>query len=150
MNPLEFIVLGPEDANVIMAGAALFDHEPREEWAKQFLARDGHHMVWARLGGDDAGFISGVEITHPDKGTEMLLYELGVEAQFRRRGIATALVEELAAIARERGCHGMWVPVDADNEVAQQFYLAAGAGPVEPAVTMWWDLTTGSQPEPQS
>ena len=122
------------------AGAALFDDAPREEWAVQFLARDGHHMVWARADGLDAGFITGIEITHPDKGTEMVLYELGVEPEFRRRGIATLLVEELARIGVERGCHGMWVPVDGDNEVAQQFYLAAGADPAEPAVTMWWSL----------
>jgi len=94
------------------------------------------------VGGHDAGFISGIEITHPDKGTEMLLYELGVEPEFRRRGIATALVEELASVGRERGCHGMWVPVDADNEVAQKFYRATDSGPAERVVTMWWDLAT--------
>ncbi len=31
--------------------------------------------------------VSGVELTHPDKGTEMFLYELGVAERFRGRGI---------------------------------------------------------------
>lgn len=142
MNDVALLRLGSDDVGVIMSGAALFDDAPQEEWAAQFLARDGHHMIWARAGGHDAGFISGIEITHPDKGTEMLLYELGVEPEFRRRGIATALVEELASVGRERGCHGRWVPVDADNEVAQKFYRATDAGPAERVVTMWWDLAT--------
>ncbi len=33
-------------------------------------------------------------------------------------------------------------PEDADNEVAQQFHLAADSGPAEPVVTLWWDLAT--------
>ncbi|HZE00492.1 MAG TPA: GNAT family N-acetyltransferase, partial [Pseudonocardiaceae bacterium] len=51
----------------------------------------------------------------PDKGTEMFLYELGVDDRFRRRGIGKALVAALAELARESGCYGMWVLTDSDN-----------------------------------
>ena len=71
--------------------------------------------------------ISGVETTHPDKGTEMFLYELGVDEDARRQGVATALVNALAALARERGCYGMWVGVDTDNAAARATYRRAGA-----------------------
>ena len=51
----------------------------------------------SRTTGDrPVGMISGVETTHPDKGTEMFLYELGVDEDARRRGVATALVNALA------------------------------------------------------
>lgn len=53
MNDVELLRLGSDDVGVIMSGAALFDDAPREEWAAQFLARDGHHMIWARVGGHD-------------------------------------------------------------------------------------------------
>ena len=76
--------------------------------------------------------MSGVETTHPDKGTEMFLYELGVDDAFRGRGIATALVEALAAHARGLGCHGMWVLTEEDNAVARRTYRAAGGAEDRP------------------
>ena len=49
------------------------------------------------------GFVSGVETTHPDKGTEMFLYELGVDDSARRqgvgRGIALAATRPLARVS---------------------------------------------------
>ena len=63
-----------------------------------------------------------MEVTHPDKGTEMFLYELAVDEPFRRRGIGRALVERLAALAREAGCYGMWVITDKDNDAARATY----------------------------
>ena len=46
------------------------------------------------------GFTTGVEMTHPDKGTEMFLYELEVTEAFRRRGIGFALLTQLKELAR--------------------------------------------------
>ena len=45
--------------------------------------------------------MSGVETMHPDKGTEMFLYELDV-AEGPRQGVGRALVAALADLARER------------------------------------------------
>jgi ribosomal protein S18 acetylase RimI-like enzyme len=73
------------------------------------------------------GFVSGVETTHPDKGTEMFLYELAVAEPSRRRGIGRALVDRLAALAKETGCYGMWVVTDHDNAAARATYEGAGA-----------------------
>ena len=71
------------------------------------------------------GFVSGVETTHPDKGTEMFLYELGVDESARRQGVGRALVEALAAFAEERGCYGMWVLTEDDNVAARKTYERA-------------------------
>ena len=62
-----------------------------------------------------------------DKGAEMFLYELGVTESHRRRGIGRALVDALAALARERGCYGMWVATDEDNIAALATYRRSGA-----------------------
>ena len=75
---------------------------------------------------------------HPDKGTEMFLYELGVDEVFRGRGIATALVRALADLARERGCYGMWVLSDADNEAATSTYGRAGGTEPSPQTMIEW------------
>ena len=65
-----------------------------------FLADERHHLLVAYDGPRPVGFVSGVEVTHPDKGTEMFLYELAVDEPYRRRGIGRDLVEQLATVAR--------------------------------------------------
>ena len=132
--------LTPADVDAVLAAAALFDSAPTAEWAAQFLTREGHHLLIASVDDVPAGFVSGVETIHPDKGTEMLLYELGVDEPYRRRGIGRALSRQLLAIARERGCYGMWVPLELDNEAAVATYRSAGADEPEGAVTMTWSL----------
>ncbi|WP_405492724.1 GNAT family N-acetyltransferase [Streptomyces sp. NBC_00096] len=111
----------------LQAAEGLFDGPARTEWSERFLASPGHLMLIAYVDGAPVGMVSGVEMSHPDKGTEMCLYELSVDEGHRRRGIGRALTEALAAEARERGCYGMWVGVDTDNEAALATYGAAGA-----------------------
>jgi ribosomal protein S18 acetylase RimI-like enzyme len=141
VRPLELRIERVVDADAVLAAADLFDARPRPDATAGFLARDGHHLLLAHdHAGRAVGMVSGIETAHPDKGTEMLLYELGVAQDARRRGIGTALVRALADLARERGCTGMWVAVDAGNDPALATYRAAGAGPPEPCAVLAWDL----------
>ncbi|WP_369144323.1 N-acetyltransferase family protein [Streptomyces sp. R44] len=112
----------------LLAAEHLYDSPPREEWAARFLAAPGHLLLIAYAeDGFPAGFVSGIEMHHPDKGTEMCLYELSVDESHRRRGIGRALSEALVAEARARGCYGAWVGVDTDNAPALATYRSAGA-----------------------
>ncbi|MEU7552003.1 GNAT family N-acetyltransferase [Streptomyces sp. NPDC044571] len=111
----------------LQAAEGLFDGPVRLDRSEKFLAAPGHLMLIAYVDDVPAGMVSGVEMTHPDKGTEMCLYELSVDEGYRRRGIGRALTEALAAEARARGCYGMWVGVDTDNEAALATYGSAGA-----------------------
>jgi ribosomal protein S18 acetylase RimI-like enzyme len=124
-------------AEAVEAAAHLFDSPLLHEATGRFLADEGHHLLIAYVDGVPAGMISGVEMTHPDKGTEMFVYELGVEEPFRGRGIAKALVAALEEVARERGCHGMWVVTDEDNHAAHATYLAAGGEEDRARVYAW-------------
>jgi ribosomal protein S18 acetylase RimI-like enzyme len=65
-------------------------------------------------------------VTHPDKGTEMFLYELAVDHRHRHQGIGTALVNALAELARSQDCYGMWVLADDENAAAAATYGKAG------------------------
>ncbi|MEX1279901.1 MAG: GNAT family N-acetyltransferase [Acidimicrobiia bacterium] len=132
--------LGPTDAEEVVGAGHLFDRDPDPAWTRDFLSRDGHHLLLAYEDGDPVGFISGVELAHPDKGVEMLLYELGVDEPFRRRGIGRALIGALADLGRERRCRSMWVPIEGGDDVAAAVYRSAGAGPVEAAGILLWDL----------
>ena len=92
--------------------------QPRLRPTARFLGEAGHHLLIAYDDERAVGFVTGVEVTHPDKGTEMFLYELAVDEPFRRQGIGRALVERLAELARDAGCYGMWVITDDINRAA--------------------------------
>jgi len=122
-----------------MAASDLFDHRPKPDATARFLAERGHHLLIAYDGAEPIGFVSGVETVHPDKGTEMFLYELGVAESHHRRGVGRALVEHLATVARSIGCYGMWVATDDTNVAAMATYEATGATRDDkPAVILTW------------
>jgi ribosomal protein S18 acetylase RimI-like enzyme len=133
--------LGPADVDAVLAASPLFDGPADRAATARFLAAPDHHLLMAFDGDLAVGFVSGVETTHPDKGTEMLLYELAVGEAARGRGIGAALVVSLRDLAVERGCYGMWVLTDDDNDAALATYRRAGAA--EPTRHVMLDWTFG-------
>jgi ribosomal protein S18 acetylase RimI-like enzyme len=123
---VEIVRLAPGDDERVRAAQDLFDGPARAEATARFLASDTHHMLVAYEDEAPVGFVSGMEITHPDKGTEMFLYELSVAEPARRRGIGRALVHALGELAQEHGRYDMFVLTDDANTAAQATY-AAGA-----------------------
>lgn len=135
-------------AEALVAASHLFDGPASHEGAVAFLDAPRHHLLLA-LEGDDGpalGFVSGVEMTHPDKGTEMFLYELSVDEASRGQGVGAALVEALGVLARELGCYGMWVLTDHDNAAARRTYGAAGATDAGSFRMLDWTFTDGPPP----
>jgi ribosomal protein S18 acetylase RimI-like enzyme len=130
--------MGAGDEERVSEAANLFDNPPRKDAVIRFLADPVHYLLIAYSAGRPVGFVSGVELTHPDKGTEMLLYELAVDEHHRHHGIGTALVQELAELARSHECYGMWVLADDENAAAAATYRKAG-GDVEsqPLMFSW-------------
>src|SRR5436190_23902731 len=105
--------LGQGEDGAVAAAQHLFDGPSDPGATARFLADPNHHLLVAYDPADrPVGFVSGVELTHPDKGTEMFLYELAVDGPVQRRGTGRALVEALATHARERGCCGLFVFTD--------------------------------------
>jgi ribosomal protein S18 acetylase RimI-like enzyme len=133
--------LTPDDLPDLERAGHLFDGPVRRDAARRFLDTPTHHLCFAWLGGEPVGFVSGVELTHPDKGTELFLVELGVDESARGRGIGTALVRAMADRARALGCTGMWTLTEAANTPAIRTYLAGGGTPEdEPLVLPVWSF----------
>jgi ribosomal protein S18 acetylase RimI-like enzyme len=138
--------LGPGDDEAVAAVQHLFDGPSDPAATARFLADPGHHLLVAYdADGRPVGFVSGVEMTHPDKGTEMFLYELAVAEPARRRGVGRALVEALAKLARERGCYGMFVFTDDDNTAARTTYHRAGARDHSLQLMLEWEFRSGGE-----
>ena len=135
--------LGADDLAEALTIGHLLDGPVRDDATRRFLASPTNHLLVAFENGRPAGFITGVELTHPDKGTEMFLYELGVDEAFRRQGIGRQLTEALATLAHERGCYGMWVGTEPDNLAALATYRSAGATSSNPFVGFTWDFESG-------
>lgn len=139
---MEIRYLDAADADRLAAAGHLFDEPVDEGLAQRFLADPAHHCFLAYEGAEPVGFVTGVAIRHPDKRTEMLLYELGVDEPWRRRGIGRALVEALRERAREAGMRGMWVLTEPGDEPALATYRSAGAEVDEGARVLEWRLTS--------
>lgn len=137
---MELRWLDPTDVPEIVSASDLFDVPADERWARHFLDQPSHHLCIAYEDGEPAGFVSGVEMTHPDKGTEMFLYELGVDESVRGRGIGTALVHALVSRARERGCYGVWTLTERENAAALATYRRTDPMEESDVVLFGWQL----------
>ncbi len=130
------------EPEVVLAAPHLFDGPPRPDATRTFLDAPGHHILMAfdDRDGRAVGMVTGVEMTMPDKGTEMFLYELAVDPSAQGRGIGTALAAALAEIAVQHGCYDMWVLTDHDNLPALGAYRRSGATASEPTTMLTWDF----------
>jgi ribosomal protein S18 acetylase RimI-like enzyme len=116
----------PGDEPEIARFEAAFDYAVLPDETRRFLDDDRHHLLLGYVDDRPAGFVSAVEVFHPDKRPELFLNEIGVVDEARRRGVARALIEELKRLGQERGCGTMWVLTDEDNEAAMGLYRSTG------------------------
>jgi aminoglycoside 3-N-acetyltransferase I len=84
-------------------------------------------MLVAFDGERPVGFVLAHELPrrHGDR-SKLFVYEVDVAETHRRRGIASALLERLAELARERGIRVGFVLTDEDNVAANALYRSAG------------------------
>lgn len=58
--------------------------------------------------------------------SEIYIYDLAVDENYRRRGIATGCINKLREIAREVGSYVIYVQADHDDEPAIKLYESLG------------------------
>jgi ribosomal protein S18 acetylase RimI-like enzyme len=120
--------IGPNDAEVLDRVAEdVFDQDIDPARVAAYLAEPNHLMVLAVASGEVVGQTRGVVHRHPDLPTELYIDNLGVTPGRRREGIATRLLDELAAWGKEKGCEEAWVGTEVDNEAARALYDARGS-----------------------
>jgi GNAT superfamily N-acetyltransferase len=107
------------------------------EQGERFLAHPDTLLLVARWDGEACGFLSAYRLQRFDhRRAEVLLYEIGVQEPFQRRGIGRALIEEAKRWAAEVGADELWVLTEEGNAPARALYAAAG-GREEHDLTMF-------------
>lgn len=93
--------------------------QPDDADLADLLARDTLLVVAARMGEKAVGAAAAhVPPKFEQARSELYLYDLAVDESFRRRGIATALIERQRTLARQRGIHVIFVQADRDDAPA--------------------------------
>jgi ribosomal protein S18 acetylase RimI-like enzyme len=131
-DDITFRHLGPDDLPLLLAvREGLFDNPVDPVQAAAFLADPLHEIVLAYAGDDTVGL-------HPDKPPAMFVNEVGVREDWQRCGIGRAVTERLMEVARARGCKGIWLGTEPDNDAALALYRSLG-GDEEAFVGFGWD-----------
>lgn len=103
---------------------------PSDDYARRLLARDTFLALVAQT--EDGRVIGGLAAYELPKfeqaRSELYIYDLGVDAEYRRQGVATALIAELQRIGRDRGASVIFVQADTtvDDEPAIALYSKLG------------------------
>jgi len=107
------------------------------EQGRLFLVNPDNLLAVARWEGELCGFVSAHRLQRFDaRRAEVLLYEIGVDERFQRRGVGRALIAEVVRWAEEIGVDEVWVLTNRSNTAAMALYQAAGGEEDAPDVTM--------------
>ena len=102
------------------------------------LADERTLFVVAFDGDTPVGFAFGYLLPRCHGDAEMLfVYEVDVDAGYRRQGTPTRLLRELERLARDRGVREAFVLADADNDPAARLYASIGGEPID---VVQWEL----------
>ncbi len=102
---------------------------PSAAYLRRLLGGEHFFAVVAMDGDAVVGGLAAYELKKfEQERSEMHLYDLGVTAAYRRRGLATGLIEELKRIAAERGAYLIFVQADTgvEDEPAIALYTKLG------------------------
>jgi aminoglycoside 3-N-acetyltransferase I len=102
-------------------------NRPSEAYLKRLLGSDYFIALVALQDGQVVGGIAAYELMKfEQERSEIYIYDLAVAVTHRRRGIATALIQELKQIAAGRGAYVVFVQADIDDEPAIALYTKLG------------------------
>jgi aminoglycoside 3-N-acetyltransferase I len=124
-------LLGPEDGDVVRK---LAEDTPQTA----LLADERTIFLAAFQGAEPIGFVFGYELPRRHGNPSILfVYELDVDAAYRRQGIATRLMTELGRIAQARGIREGFVLTEPDNDAANALYASLAGERVD---SVMWDF----------
>ena len=139
-NPtaIDIRLLGLGDAGLLEAMLTLFGtafHEadtysgarPGPEYLRTLLASDSFIALAALSDGEVVGALAAYELRKFEQPrSEIYIYDLAVDGEHRRRGVATRLIRDLQGVAAARGAHVIFVQADVGDDPAIELYTRLG------------------------
>ena len=100
---------------------------PDDAYFRRLLSSSYFIALAASAGDDVVGGLAAYELVKfEQQRSEIYIYDLAVAEPFRRRGIATSLIEELKRIAVARGAYVIYVQADLGDDPAIALYSGLG------------------------
>jgi aminoglycoside 3-N-acetyltransferase I len=136
--PYSVRILGAHDAALMnamlgMFGEAFEDPEtygaarPSPAYLERLLGSDDFVALVAVSGDEVVGGLAAYVLRKFERErSEIYIYDLAVRAAHRRRGIATALIQELQRLGAERGAYVIFVQADLVDAPAIALYSKLG------------------------
>ena len=129
--------LGSDDVAAMHAANRLFAdvfgeeayHGPAagDDHLRKLLADDRFIALTAQVDGALAGALAAYELVKFEaERSEIYIYDLAVFEPYRRQGVATALIEALQPIARDKGAWVIYVQADPPDAPAVALYDKLG------------------------
>ena len=104
-----------------------FSTPPSDVYLKRLISDPRFVLLLARMDGEAVGALSAYELVKYERErSEFYIYDLAVAEPFRRRGVATALIEALKPIARAAGGWVIFVQADRIDDPAVALYRRLG------------------------
>ncbi len=100
---------------------------PDEAWLERWLGRPDHIALVADVDGNPVGGLVAYELVKFEQARcEIYIYDLAIDEAWRRRGLATALIERVQAIAAQVGAWVVYVQADYVDAPAVALYEKLG------------------------
>ena len=100
---------------------------PSPDYLERLLADDKFIALMARIDTEIVGALAAYELVKFEaERSEIYIYDLAVREEHRRRGVATALIEALKPIARQKGAWAIFVQADPPDAPAVALYEKLG------------------------
>jgi aminoglycoside 3-N-acetyltransferase I len=98
-----------------------------DKYLKNLLSKNDFYVLVARDGENILGGLTAYQLPeYKREEAEMFLYEIVVDKKFRRKKIATNLIESLIQICKEKKINEMFLVTEMDNIPAQNLYSSTG------------------------
>jgi aminoglycoside 3-N-acetyltransferase I len=101
--------------------------QPNDAYLQSLLARDSFVAIAALAGTEVVGGLAGYVLPKFEQArSEFYIYDLAVAEPYRRRGVATAMIDRLKRYASEKGIAVIFVQADYGDEPAIALYTKFG------------------------